>query len=127
MPKKQKTYTPEFVNCIINLTSFKVAKQQVGSVVTEVTRLCGKTPNQLPSGTTVNRIVDRKMSIFHKQICHILQRKESSTLYTDYTKKFGKTCKTYVVSDDDQNTNILDLRKCFLKVLKNHLILLNIF
>ncbi|KAJ8303721.1 hypothetical protein KUTeg_018644 [Tegillarca granosa] len=38
----KKTYKPEFVECVKNLTSFKVATQQVGSVVTEVARLCGK-------------------------------------------------------------------------------------
>lgn len=113
--EEKKTYTPEFVECVMNLTSYKVATQQVGSVVTEVARLCGKTPNQLPSRTTVDRIVDRKMSICHKQIGDILQDKEDTTLYTDETRKYGKTFETYVVSDEDQNTYILGLREMFSK------------
>lgn len=39
-------------------------------------KLCGKTPNDVPSAATVKRVVDSKVSVSHKQISDVLKIKK---------------------------------------------------
>lgn len=73
--EREREYNNEAVNCIMNLTNLRVASQKVGPVIKEVAELCGKIPNKIPSRTTVDAIVDRKLSLAHKQILQTLPKK----------------------------------------------------
>ena len=101
--------------CVMNLTSFKVSSEQVYNVISEVCKLCGKQPNRLPSRSTVDRIVDSKASVSHKQIAQVLKSKENITLYSDETRKYGHTLETFAVTDAEQNVYVLGLREMFNK------------
>ncbi|KAK3094747.1 hypothetical protein FSP39_005715 [Pinctada imbricata] len=98
----------------MNLTDLKVP-EKVGNVIKEVMSLCGKQPNAVPSESTVNRIVDSKLAVAHKQISDVLLEKKNTTLYTDETKKYGKCIQTYVLTDEDQTSYLLGLREMFNK------------
>lgn len=99
----------------MNLTDLKVPNEKVGAVIKEVMKLCGKTPNAVPSAATVKRVVDSKLSVSHKQISDVLKIKKNTSLYTDETSKFGKSIQTYVLTDEEQNSYILGLREMFNK------------
>lgn len=68
-------YSDEFFQCVMNLTDLKVPSEEVGAVMKEVRKLCGKTPN-VPSASTVNRVVDSKLSVTQKQINAVLPNKK---------------------------------------------------
>lgn len=55
----------------MSLTDLRVASQKIVPVIKEVAELCGKIPNQLPSRTTVDAIVDRKLSVAQKHLADI--------------------------------------------------------
>lgn len=107
----EKKYSNETVQCIMNLTDLKVPTEKVGSVIKEVTRLCGKKVNRVPSASTVNRIVDSKVALAETQVGSLLKDKPHTTLYTDETRKFGKCMQTYLVTDEDQKSYLLGLRE----------------
>lgn len=104
-------YTNETALCVMNLTDMKVPVERVGPVIKEVSKLCGKTVDRVPSAATVNRIVDSKLAVSQKQIGTVLKTKEKTTLYTDETRKYGKCMQTYVLTDHEQNSYILGLRE----------------
>lgn len=60
----------------MNLTDLKVPNENVGAVIKDVMKLCGKTPNAVPSAATVKRVVDSKLSVSHKQISDVLKKKK---------------------------------------------------
>ncbi|XP_062613591.1 uncharacterized protein LOC134275330 [Saccostrea cucullata] len=113
--ESKREYTKDAVKCIMNLTDLKVPSQKVGPVIKEVAELCGKVPNQLPSRTTVDSVVDRKLSVAQKQLSLTLKQKQHTTLYTDETRKYGKTMQSYIVTDDDQTSYVIGLREMFNK------------
>lgn len=41
----------------MNLIDLKVPNEKVGAVIKEVMKLCGKTPNAVPSAATVKRVL----------------------------------------------------------------------
>lgn len=98
--------------CVMNLTNLKVPSEKVGNVIREVSKLCGKFPNSVPSVTAVSKIVDYTLIISHKQLNKVLEGKEHTTLYTDETRKYGKCIQTNVLTDE---TYILRLRELFNK------------
>ncbi|XP_033753089.1 uncharacterized protein LOC117336587 [Pecten maximus] len=108
---QSNTFTPELVECAMNLTNLKVATHNVGPVIREVSSLCGKIPNRLPSRTTVDNMVDRKVSLSQKQLGTVLSAKEETTLYTDETRKHGHTYQSYLITDKDKNSYLLGLRE----------------
>lgn len=59
-----------------NEPDLKVPNENVGAVIKEVMKLCGKTPNAVPSAATVKRVVDSKLSVSHKQISDVLKIKK---------------------------------------------------
>lgn len=71
-----KKYSDDTFQCIMNLTDLKVPNEKVGAVIKEVMKLCGKTPNAVPSVATVKRVVDSKLSVSHKQISDVLNIKK---------------------------------------------------
>lgn len=113
--EREREYNNEAVKCIMNLTDLRVASQKVGPVIKEVAELCGKIPNQLPSRTTVDAIVDRKLSVAKKQISQTLPNKDCTTLYTDEIRKYGKTMQSYIVTDENQTSYVIGLRDMFNK------------
>lgn len=54
-----------------------------------------KKPNAIPSKRTVNTFVDSKIAVSQKQLGTVLSKKEDSTIYTDETRKYGKTLEAY--------------------------------
>lgn len=70
-----------------------------------------KNPNAIPSTRTVNTIVDSKIAVSQKQLGTVLSKKEDSTIYTDETRKYGKTLEAYLVTDSEQNCYLLGLRE----------------
>lgn len=72
----KKKYSDETFQCIMNLTDLKVPNENVGAVIKDVMKLCGKTPNAVPSAATVKRVVDSKLSVSHKQISDVLKIKK---------------------------------------------------
>ena len=65
----------------MNLTDLKVPTEKVGHVIKEVMSLCGKQPNVVPSASTVNRIVDSKLAVAHKQISDVLAEKKHNFVH----------------------------------------------
>jgi len=55
------TYSNNIVECCINLTNHKVSTKNVRYVIEEVAKLCGKQVKNLPSRTTIDTFVDRKI------------------------------------------------------------------
>ena len=104
-------YTPELVNCVMNLNDLKVPNEKVGKVINEVLKLGGKVPNAVPSSSTVSRMIDAKLAAAHKHISKVLPEKSNTTLYTDETRKYGRTYQTYVVTDETKSSYILGLRE----------------
>ena len=101
----------ELVQCAINLTNLKVATKNVTPVIREVGSLCGRKFNSLPSRTTVDNFIDRKISIGHKQIAKELAPSKHTTLYTDDTRKYGHTYESYIITDDKKNSYLIGLRE----------------
>ena len=104
-------YTPELVNCVMNLNDLKVPNEKVGKSINEVLKLGGKVPNAVPSSSTVSRMIDAKLAAVHKHINKVLSEKSSTILYTDETRKYGRTYHTYVVTDETKSSYILGLRE----------------
>lgn len=70
-----------------------------------------KKPNAIPSTRTVNTIVDSTIAVSQKQLGTVLSKIEDSTIYTDETRKYGKTLEAYLVTDSEQNCYLLGLRE----------------
>ncbi|VDI51195.1 Hypothetical predicted protein [Mytilus galloprovincialis] len=104
--KSSNKYTTKTVRCVMNLTDLKVSSEKVGKVINEVSQLYGKIPNAVPSATAVNRIVDSKLALSHKQLDKVPKGKEQNTLYTDETRKYGKCIQTYILTDDTKTSYI---------------------
>jgi len=109
--KVENVYCNELVQCAINLTNLKVATKNVTPVIREVGSLCGRKFNSLPSRTTVDNFIDRKISISHKQIAKELAPSKHTTLYTDDTRKYGHTYESYIITDDKKNSYLIGLRE----------------
>lgn len=50
-----KKYSDDTFQCIMNLTDLKVPNEKVGAVIKEVMKLCGKTPNAVPSAACLSQ------------------------------------------------------------------------
>ncbi|XP_076075718.1 uncharacterized protein LOC143046441 [Mytilus galloprovincialis] len=105
MPKKS------LPKCVINLSDLKVPIEKISPVIKQIADICGKIPNNLPSTRTIERMIDSKIAIAHKQISNVLSNKIDTTLYTDETRKYGKTLQTYIVTDDNKTSYVLGLRE----------------
>jgi hypothetical protein len=92
MDPEKNTYTNNLIQCAINLTDLKVATRNVGPVIKEVAKL------------------DRKVTLAHKQVGKLAVSSISTILYTDETRKHGKTYQTYVISDNG-SSYMLGLRE----------------
>lgn len=108
---EQNKYTPELVECAMNLTNLKVASKNVGPVIKEVAGLCGRIPNKLPSRSAVDNFNDRKLAISQKHLGSVAASKSNTTLYTDETRKYGHTYMTYLITDKERNSYLLGLRE----------------
>ena len=118
--KLSKYYSTEAQECVMNLTDVGVSSRSVGKVIEEVSKLCGKTVDRVPSRHTVDRINTQKVAVVQTQL-HSIQSKTNTTLYTDETSKFGKSYGVYVISDSEKNTYILGLREMSSKSAKTTL------
>ena len=72
-------------------------------------KLVGKRLAQTPTRKTIDNIVTEKVVVSNIKVGRELGKKERTTLYSDETRKFGKTYNTYFISD--QNKNVLGLRE----------------
>ena len=90
--RSTQKFKTEIVQCVMNLIELKVPVEKVGEVIREVSTLCGKNVDHLPSASTVNRIADSKVALAQKQIGTVQKGKERTTLYTDETC-MGRVCK----------------------------------
>ena len=104
-------YKTETLHCVMNLTTMGVASRNVGPVIKEVCKLCGKQPDRVPSKSSVERFSDAKIIVSQKQISEVLVDQSDTSLMTDETSKYGKKYGTYIISDKDKNSYFLGLRE----------------
>ena len=104
-------YTTDTAECVMNLTDLKVPSEKVGEVIKAVATLCGKTINRVPAPSTVNRIADSKIAVAQRQTASTLKDKPETTLYTDETRKYGRSLQSYIVTDEESNSYLLGLRE----------------
>lgn len=55
------SYSTELSHCVMDLLNCNVPARNVSQVISVVSRLCGRVPNELPSRQTVDRINDQKI------------------------------------------------------------------
>jgi hypothetical protein len=103
---KLHAYTPEFRQAAMNISGKNVATEHIVSVINESMKLAGKTLKQIPTRRTIDNVV-----VSNIQVGQCLKNKEKTTLYSDETRKFGKTYNSYFISDDDKNVYMLGLRE----------------
>lgn len=74
-------------------------------------KLVGKRLAQTPTRKTIDNIVTEKVVASNIQVGRELEKKERTTLYSDETRKFGKTYNSYFISDQNKNVYMLGLRE----------------
>ena len=105
-----RAYTPDVRQCIMDLTSYNVASDNVGPVIESILKLCNKSPNAIPTRKTVDNIISEKIAIGQRQIGATFSNLTNTCLYGDETRKFGKTYQTFLLSDENKNVYFLGLR-----------------
>ena len=111
LDEESKCFTPECMSCIMNLDQYNIANHHIGSVIKEVLKVAGITPNRIPSRQTVDNIVPYKWLVSQKHLSSVLADKTETTLYTDETRKFGHTYNAFVVTDEEKRPYLLGLRE----------------
>ena len=109
--EESKCFTPECMSCIMNLDQYNIANHHIGSVIKEVLKVAGITPNRIPSRQTVDNIVASKCVVSQKHLSSVLADKTETTLYTDETRKFGHTYNAFIVTDEEKRPYLLGLRE----------------
>ena len=109
--EETRTYTPAFRNVVMKVSDHNVATEHITTVINESLQLAGKKLKQIPSRKTIDNIVSEKAVITNIQVGRQLQKKSRTTLYSDETRKFGKTYNSYFISDQNKNVYMLGLRE----------------
>ena len=104
------SYTPEFRQTVMKLISLNVATCNVNDVINTSLNLVGKHLENCPSRKTVDTIVYEKVAISGAQVGEMLQGGKNTTLYSDETKKIGKTYNTFLITDENKNVYCLGFR-----------------
>ena len=110
-------YTSATMECVMNLDNLNVSNSNIPTVINEVLKLAGKTPDRLPSRSSVDNFVKAKGVIARKQVVDMLADKEGTTLYTDETRKLGKPTMFMLLLMTLNNHLCWDSGKCQIKVL----------
>ena len=100
-------YTSAIMACVMNSDNLNVSNSNIPTVIKEVLKLARKTPDRLPSRSSVDNFVKAKGVIAHKQVVDMLTDKEGTALHSDETRKFGKTDNVYVVTEDTKQPFML--------------------
>jgi hypothetical protein len=109
--EQSRAYTPEYRNLVMNVSGYNVATENINSVINESLKLVGKRLAQTPTRKTIDNIVTEKVVVSNIQVGRELEKKERTTLYSDETRKFGKTYNSYFISDQNKNVYMLGLRE----------------
>ena len=86
----------------MNLTDLKEPPEKV-QVIKAVYLVCGKTVHRVPALSTVN-CIDSKIVVAQKQTASTLNDKPETTLYTDETRKYGRSLQSQIVTDEGSNS-----------------------
>ncbi|XP_033731138.1 uncharacterized protein LOC117320739 [Pecten maximus] len=108
-------YTPELQTCVHTLLCNHVSTTRISPVIEACLKLVGKTPNRLPSATTINNMNVQRLVLSQKQLSEEISKKENTTIETDETSKFGTKFGVYAVRDSDGNPYVLGLRELVTK------------
>ena len=65
-------FSTQLTECVLNLTNNSVPTRNVSNVIREVAKLCNKTPNRLPSRSSVDDMVHSKVPLAQKQLSTVL-------------------------------------------------------
>ncbi len=65
----------------MNLDNLNVANHNIGLVITEVLRLCGKVPNRVPKRQMVDNMVAAKAMVAIKQLAAVTRSREEYTVH----------------------------------------------
>ena len=106
----RRSFSPSCMEVIMDLDTLNVSNHKMGDVIASILRLAGKEPNRIPSRQTVDQIIRAKSYVAQRHVASVLPKEKATTLYTDETRKFGKTFNTYIVTDKDQKPYFLGLR-----------------
>ncbi|CAC5388505.1 unnamed protein product [Mytilus coruscus] len=109
--ERSHAYTPEFRQVVMRLTSKNVATENVTNVINDSLKLAGKCLKQVPTRKTIDNIVTEKVVVSNVQVGQQLSEKKNTTLYSDETRKFGKTYNSFFISDEQKNIFMLGLRE----------------
>ena len=94
----------------MNLLSVGVGVHRINNVISYVAQLCGKTVENLPSISTINRISDQRVSVSYMQVHDILGEQKNTCLQSDETRKHGQCYEVFAVRDNDEKEWVLGLR-----------------
>lgn len=111
LDEKLHAYTPEFRKVVMNISGKNEATEHIVSFINESLKLAGKTLKQIPTRRTIDNIVTEKVVASFIQVGQCLTNKEKTTLYSDETRKFGKTYNSYFISEDHKNVYMLGSRE----------------
>lgn len=111
LDEKLHAYTPEFRQAVMNISGKNVTTEHIVSVINESLELAGKTWKQIPTRRTIDNIVTEQVVVSSIHVGQCLKNKEKTTLYSDETRKFGKTYNNYFISNDHKNVYMLGLRE----------------
>ncbi len=109
--EQTKRFTLKTVECIMNLDGLNIANKSIPHAIREVLKLVDKVPNRVPSRQTIDNYARAKGVVSRKQLAEVLPEKEHTTLYTDETRKFGKTYNVYIATDANLDSFLLGLRE----------------
>lgn len=105
------SYTPVFRQVVMKLTDMNVATSKIIPVINESLTLADKSLCKTPSRKTIENIVSEKVAVSQIQVGSQLRKKKHTTMYSDETRKFGKTFNSFLLSDDHKNIYMLGLRE----------------
>ncbi|XP_060597475.1 uncharacterized protein LOC132751328 [Ruditapes philippinarum] len=109
------SFSAKTMECVMNLSNCNVAHHKIPDVIKSVLALADKEPDRVPKRATIDSIVSAKAVITQKHLSNVLPSKQNLTLYTDETRKFGKTYNTYIATDENQSPYFLGLREMYNK------------
>lgn len=107
---ESKTYTTDCRMCVYELLNDNVSVSKMGDVIQCVLKLAGKTPNRVPSKSTIIEMNIQRLSLSQRHIGDVLAQDSTTCLLTDETSRRGEKYMGYEVSDSGGNLWVLGLR-----------------
>ncbi len=109
--EQRRCFNSKAVACIMNLDNLNIANEKIPLAIKEVLKLIDKEPDRLPTRRRVDTLVGAKGVVARKQLAEVLPDKSDTTLYTDETRKFGRTYNVYIATDVEKNCYLMGLRE----------------